>query len=218
MKLPKKVVNIPNGVDIRSITLSRLELLNELDLNLKNRPLFSTIALLEERKGHIWLLKAIKKLKESKISLDFSPFFIFEGNGTTYSILNNYILDNKLEDYVVIFKEIPNIFNLINASDAIILPSVFKEDFPNVIIESMSLGKPVIGTKIAGIPEQIDHNINGCLVNPKDSDDLYGSIIHLMNKEIRETYGTQAKYKYNNNYKVEISIEKYIRLYKLKIN
>ena len=81
LKLPKKVVNIPNGVDIRSITLSRLELLNELDLNLKNRPLFSTIALLEERKGHIWLLKAIKKLKESKISLDFSPFFIFEGNG-----------------------------------------------------------------------------------------------------------------------------------------
>ena len=211
-----KVVNIPNGVKIRDITLSRLELLNELDLDLKNRPLFSTIALLEERKGHIWLLKAIKKIKETNINTDTSPFFIFEGNGSTYSILKNYISKNKLENYVTIIKEIPNIFNLINASDAIILPSIFMEDFPNVIIEAMSLGKPVIGTKIAGIPEQIDHHKNGCLVKPKDSDALYDSIIHLMNKDVRETYGIQSKHKYNENYKVEISVNKYIQLYKSK--
>ena len=211
-----KVVNIPNGVKIRDITLSRLELLNELDLDLKNRPLFSTIALLEERKGHIWLLKAIKKIKETNINTDTSPFFIFEGNGSTYSILKNYISKNKLENYVAIIKEIPNIFNLINASDAIILPSIFMEDFPNVIIEAMSLGKPVIGTKIAGIPEQIDHHKNGCLVKPKDSDALYDSIIHLMNKDVRETYGIQSKHKYNENYKVEISVNKYIQLYKSK--
>jgi L-malate glycosyltransferase len=211
-----KVVNIPNGVKLREITLSRLELLKDLELDLKNRPLFSTIALLEERKGHIWLLKAIKKLKESNIDSDASPFFIFEGNGSTFSILNNYISKNKLENYVTIIKEIPNIFNLINASDAIILPSIFMEDFPNVIIEAMSLGKPVIGTKIAGIPEQIDHHKNGCLVKPKDSGALYDSIIHLMNKDVRETYGIQSKHKYNENYKVEISINKYIQLYKSK--
>ena len=211
-----KVVNISNGVKLREITLSRLELLKDLELDLKNRPLFSTIALLEERKGHIWLLKAIKKLKESNIDSDASPFFIFEGNGSTYSILSNYISKNKLENYVTIIKEIPNIFNLINASDAIILPSIFMEDFPNVIIEAMSLGKPVIGTKIAGIPEQIDHHKNGCLVKPKDSDALYDSIVHLMNKDIRETYGIQSKHKYNENYKVEISVNKYMQLYKSK--
>ena len=111
-----KVVNIPNGVKIRDITLSRLELLNELGLDLKNRSLFSTIALLEERKGHIWLLKAIKKLKETNIDKETFPFFIFEGDGSTFSMLNNYIKENKLENYVKIIKKIPNIFNLINAS------------------------------------------------------------------------------------------------------
>lgn len=211
-----KVVNIPNGVKLRDITLSRLELLKELKLDLKNRPLFSTIAVLEKRKGHIWLLKAIKKLKESNIDLDDSPFFILEGNGSTYSILRNYISQNKLENYVTMIKEIPNIFNLINASDAIILPSIFMEDFPNVIIEAMSLGKPVIGTKIAGIPEQINHHKNGCLVKPKDSDALCDSIIHLMNKDVRETYGIQSKNKYNENYKIEISFNKYKQLYKSK--
>lgn len=44
LKLSKnKVLNIPNGVNVRDITLSRLELINDLDLNLKNRPIFSTI-------------------------------------------------------------------------------------------------------------------------------------------------------------------------------
>jgi len=155
-------------------------------------------------------------LKNSNIDSDVAPFFIFEGNGDMYPKLNNYIYDNKLENYVKIFKEIPNIFNLINASDAIILPSIFMEDFPNVIIEAMSLGKPVIGTKIAGIPEQIDHHKNGCLVNPKDPEDLYNSIVHLMNKDLRESYGIQSKIKYNENYKVEISVNKYIQLYKSK--
>ena len=133
-----------------------------------------------------------------------------------FSILKNYISENGLENYVVIIKEIPNVFNLINASDAVILPSIFMEDFPNVIIEAMSLGKPVIGTKIAGVPEQIDHHKNGCLVNPKDSNSLYDSIVHLMNKDDRETYGIQSKHKYNENYKVEISVNKYIQLYKSK--
>ena len=39
--------------------------------------------------------------------------------------------------------------------------------------------------------------------------------IHLMNKDVRETYGIQSKHKYNENYKVEISVNKYIHLYKL---
>ena len=217
LKLPKgKVANIPNGVMIRNLTLPKRDLISELELNLDNRLLFSTIALLEERKGHIWLLRAIKMFKRSKTPIQKCPFFVFEGNGSKYYELQKYIVENNLEDYVAIFKSIPNIYNLINASDVVILPSIFMEDFPNVIIEAMSLGKPVIGTKIAGIPEQIDHHKNGCLVNPKDSNALFESIVHMMNKNVRDSYGVQSKHKYNENYKVEISVNKYIQLYKSK--
>lgn len=211
----KKVKNIPNGIKVRDITLSRSELLRELDLDIMDRPLFSTIALLEERKGHLWLLKAIKKLKKVENDIKTSPFFIFEGDGPCYSRLNKYIKENKLEEYVIIIKKIPNIFNLINASDAIILPSIFMEDFPNIIIEAMSLGKPVVGTKIAGIPEQIDHRINGFLVNPKDSNGLHDSIMLLRDKELRLRYGNKSMDKFNKNYTVEISTSKYLKLYNL---
>lgn len=211
----KKVKNIANGIKVRDITLSKSKFLAELDLDLMTRPLFSTIALLEKRKGHIWLLKAIKKLKHVKNDIKTCPFFILEGDGPCYKSLNEYIAKNNLEDYVTIIKKISNIFNLINASDVIILPSIYMEDFPNVIVEAMSLGKPVIGTKIAGIPEQIDHQINGLLINPKDSDELYDSILQLIDKDLRLKYGNESINKFNKNYTVEISTSNYLKLYKL---
>ena len=79
----------------------------------------------------------------------------------------------------------------------------------------MSLGKPVIGTKIAGIPEQIDHQINGFLINPKDSDGLYDSILQLIDKDLRLKYGNESINKFNKNYTVEISTSNYLKLYKL---
>ena len=85
-----------------------------------------------------------------------------------------------------------NIFDLINASDVIILPSIENEDFPNIIIEAMSLGKPTIGSKIAGIPEQIDHNKNGYLINPKDDKDLLKKIIKISNKKKLKSFSNNA--------------------------
>ena len=217
LNIPKnKIFNIPNGIKKRKITQSKHELLKQLKLKIDKRKLFTTIALLEKRKGHIWLLKAIKMVKDSYVNINSAPFFIFEGEGDEYFSLSDYIKENNLENYVLIVKKIPNIFNLINASDVIILPSIAMEDFPNVIIEAMSLGKPTIGTKIAGIPEQIDHNLNGCLVDPKDSAKLFSCINHLMNKKIRDQYSIQSKIKYEKNYKVEISVKKYLQLYKSK--
>ena len=67
---------------------------------------------------------------------------------------------------------------MINAFDFIILPSISHEDFPNVVVEAFSLGKPVIGSKIAGKPQQIYHEINGILVSPKKVEELTCAILN----------------------------------------
>jgi glycosyltransferase involved in cell wall biosynthesis len=107
------------------------------------------------------------------------------------------------------------IFNLINASDFIVLPSIKNEDFPNIILESMSLSKPVIASNFSGIPEQIEHMNSGILVKPKDVSGLMDAIkIIVDNKDLRITLGKNAKMRFDTQFTEIIAIEHYQELYK----
>jgi len=206
-----KIVSIPNGISPRIITLERKKYLLSLGINDK-KLIFSTVALLEERKGHIWLLKALKILKDY-LPADKLPVFLFEGEGDQKEQLVDFITANGLAEHVRLIGETKYIFNLINASDVIILPSIAYEDFPNVILEAMSLGKPVIGTNIAGIPEQIDDNKNGFIVPPKDPEALAKAIIKMLDPVKMNNFSRNALQKFKTNYSVEISIRKYLKMY-----
>lgn len=213
LKLDKsKVINIANGTRPREITKTKQEYLDSLNLNLNGRLLFSTVAILEERKGHIWLLKAIKHLKTIMSSADI-PFFIFEGVGIQKKTLLEYISKNELEDDVMLIGNMEHIFNLLNASDVIVVPSISNEDFPNVIIEAMSLGKPVIGTNIAGIPEQINHDLNGYIVEPKNITALSDVMYKIINKNVIKSFSINAINKFNSEFTIEHSIDRYLNTY-----
>lgn len=61
------------------------------------------------------------------------------------------------------------------AARALILPS-FAEGLPVVLMEAMSLRKPVLTTYIAGIPELVQHNVNGWLFPAGSSTDIANAI------------------------------------------
>jgi glycosyltransferase involved in cell wall biosynthesis len=110
---------------------------------------------------------------------------------------------------------IPDIFNLLNASDFVILPSIANEDFPFIVIEAMSLGKPAIGTDIAGMPEQIENNKTGIIVKPKNSDELLQAIMLLaINPLLLQQYSILAKIRFDTLFEESISVRKYYDLYK----
>ena len=210
----KKLITINNGIHKREITLTKCEFKKKYSIP-ENRTIVSVVANLEKRKGHIYLLYAILQIKE-QYSSEFNPFFIFEGFGPEKATLKNFIYENGLQEDVLMIDFIPDIFNLINTSEIIVLPSISNEDFPNIIIESMSLGKPVIGTKIAGIPEQIEDNKTGFLVQPKNPEELKNAIIKLLsNPSLIQQFSIEAKIKFDKLYEKSISIKKYIKLYRL---
>lgn len=64
-----------------------------------------------------------------------------------------------------------------------VLPAIRGEGLPNVILEAMSLGLPVIATKLAGIPDTVEHGKTGFLVDPKDSESLAKYISLLLTDE-----------------------------------
>jgi glycosyltransferase involved in cell wall biosynthesis len=210
---PQKQLTINNGIQKRAITLTKKEFKEKYSIP-ENKLIASVVANLEKRKGHIILLEAILKIKQQH-SQNIDVFFIFEGIGPEKNNLKKYIAENDLDENVIIIDFIPDIFNLLNASDFVILPSIANEDFPNVITEAMSLGKPVIGTNIAGIPEQIENNKTGIVVKSQNPEELKQAILRFASDpSLIQQFSIAAKIKFDSLFEKTISIQKYYNLYK----
>lgn len=52
--------------------------------------------------------------------------------------------------------------------DLFVLPSLFGEGLPMVVLEAMAAGVPVIATRVEGVPEAIEHGVSGLIANPND--------------------------------------------------
>ena len=122
-----------------------------------------------EQKGQMLLLEAAKKLNDSGINFEL----ILAGDGEMRAEIESLIIQYQLQDKVKITGWISSdeVRNHILSSQALVLPS-FAEGLPVVIMEAMSLKRPVISTYIAGIPELLKSGENGWLCVAGDVEDL----------------------------------------------
>lgn len=201
---------IRNGITPRKATMSTSSFKKLYNIP-EDKLVFSEIANLEERKGHRVLLQAIKRLRERGEANNVH--YVLEGTGPLKTEIEAYIQDNQLNDIVSLI-QVKAIYDLYQATDVLILPSIHTEDFPNTIIEAMGQGIPAIGTRIAGIPEQIMDHQNGILIDPSDVEQLAVAIKEMAdNNELRESCSRNAKETFESNYTAEISVRNYSKLY-----
>jgi len=70
------------------------------------------------------------------------------------------------------------------------------EGFPNVLVEYMAAGKPVVSTRVGGVTEILEDRKNGLLVEPGDTDGLTKALLELMrDRETRDRLGREARRK-----------------------
>jgi glycosyltransferase involved in cell wall biosynthesis len=60
--------------------------------------------------------------------------------------------------------------------DVFVLPSLFGEGLPMVVLEAMAAGVPVVATRVEGVPEAIEHGVSGLIANPNDPESLAACI------------------------------------------
>lgn len=73
---------------------------------------------------------------------------------------------------------------VLSTFDCLILPS-YREGYPGIIIEAFSVGIPIITTRVGGIPEIVQHNVQGILVEPGNLSVLKKEIASLTSDKIR---------------------------------
>ncbi|MGZ5920758.1 MAG: glycosyltransferase family 4 protein [Rhizomicrobium sp.] len=79
------------------------------------------------------------------------------------------------------------------AADVFVLASMFQETFGLVILEAFAAGIPVIGARSGGVPELVEDDRTGLLVDQGDVDGLYRAMRRLLDRELRGRLGTAAR-------------------------
>lgn len=215
LRLPdRKARSIHNGITPRITDETREATRLRLGAP-KGRLLLGVIAVLSPRKGHLILLEALSLLKRQRTNQDnLIPFIILEGVGEMGTAIDEFIARHDLGEDVRRIGLERNIFNLMAAIDAVVLPSVSHEDFPNIVLEAMSLGKPVIASNLAGVPEQIEHMKSGILVDCGDVDALAEAMQLVADDPVlRERIGKNAQQRFAERFTAEIAVSGYLALY-----
>lgn len=146
----KKTIVINNGFDISSIKKKSQQKIEENYLSVFSKPNVITIGRLTYQKGQWLLIEATRRIV--KVIPDFQLVII--GKGELKSKLMIQIDEYKLRKNVTIIDHVLNPFKFISKSNMFVLSSLY-EGFPNVLIEAMACGVPVISTDCLTGPREI---------------------------------------------------------------
>ncbi len=134
---------------------------------------------LVEKNGVIHLAEATKHITNPKLKL------LFIGDGPERDSIEN-LLEQKFKNrfFMLGSKSHDQIIPYYSAADFSILPSLMEATSISGL-EAMSVGLPLVGTRVGGIPELIKIGENGYLCNPADSKDLAQKIDQLISENLR---------------------------------
>lgn len=171
------------------------------------------VAAMEERKGHAYVIHAIRRLIDNDPKFkDLKAYFI--GGGMIKGSVEKMIAEQRLQDNIKLLGHRRDYAKYLASTKVLLNPSIGYEDLPFVIIEAMSIGVPVIGTDIAGIPEEIENGANGYIVKPKDVEALAEAIKGLLiDGQKRLLMGTQGRRIFNEKFTIDKMVGSYMRIY-----
>lgn len=182
----KRVVFIPNGVDIKKFSDKRKfssQCKNALGFE-QNATLIGCVANFRHVKNHVCLVKAFKRVHQkyptAKLILIGTGFGADEENSE--NDIKRTINDLALNQHVIFTGYRDDVPELLGNLDLFCLPSL-SEGMPVALIEAMAARIPVVGSNVRGIREVISHKVNGMLFEVNDERALSEIIMILLNNK-----------------------------------
>ena len=213
-RIKNEVKIIPMGIYIKKFRMKENKTLLRKKYGIKQKIVLLFLGRLAEKKGLKYLINALPLLK----NLDY--MLLVSGHGplrkdleTTVNKLN---LKNKVKflGYITEKEKI----DYLSLSDILVVPSIITksgdtEGLPATIMEGMASGIPIIATNVGGVKDIVKNNINGILIEEKNSKQIAEKLIYLSNrKKFRQKISKNAL-KTSKNYDLSFIGKKIKEIY-----
>jgi glycosyltransferase involved in cell wall biosynthesis len=206
----RKTRIIPGGIYLEGLPPEKKIKIIEKKYNLEDKKIILFSGKLTAQKGVSYLIKAAKDIR--------GEIYII-GDGPEKKNLEDFAYQNKLKNvhflgYMGGNKK-EELEEFYYRADVFVAPSVWDEPLGLVILEAMATKTPVIASRKGGIPLAVKNGINGILIRPRNSKQIFEACNKLLgNDELRQKMGQAARETVEKRFTWEKIAEKYIRLYK----
>jgi glycosyltransferase involved in cell wall biosynthesis len=96
--------------------------------------------------------------------------------------VQEFIRSHHMQDRILLTGFVDNVDDYLRASDIFAFPTE-NEAFPLALLEAMACGLPVVATRVGGIPDAIEHEQNGLMIDPAQEDQLQAALERLIGDE-----------------------------------
>jgi len=199
---PDKVVTIYNGIDVERFSAVNPQIVAQVRPTFDipaDVPLVGAVGRLHRQKGFGYLVAAMAQVREHIPDVRL----LLIGDGELRGELEAQARAAGLSEAAVFAGMRLNIPEILATLDVFALPSLW-EGMPNVVLEAMAAGLPVVATAVGGTPEVVVNGVTGFLVPPRDPDALAKAIIRLLcDPDLRRRMGKAGRERVERFFSVE---------------
>lgn len=177
---PRRITVIPNGVSLERFKPGHSGLHNEICNEFgvpSNTALIISASNLRPEKGIADLLTAAETVVAEKPN----TLFLVVGEGAERQTLLERTAEKGLQKFVRFTGSRSDVHRLMAAGDVVVAPSAWQEPAGLVVIEGMAAGRPVVATRVGGIPEYVEDGVTGILVEAHAPQQFAGALLRLLN-------------------------------------
>ncbi len=158
-------------------------------------------------KNHELMINSLKELTNKYKNLKLN----FYGGGYLLEELKNIVSEGNLTDNIAFEGVKSNINEILKEGDIFILPSQH-EGLPLSLLEAMAAGLPCIAANVGGIPDVIEDNVDGVLIQPNEKELIEALEKIILDEKFRKKIGKNAILK-SKMFSNTIVTGKYIEVY-----
>ena len=210
-----KLVVIPNGIDMASFeNLPTREEVRAAEALPTDQFILASIGRPRPQKGYDILIDAFGRLAPSYPKAQL----LFVGDGPDRPFLQEKANQLGLSERVTFLGDRIDIPRLLPALDIVVLPSRH-EGMPNVALEAMAAGLPVVATTVGGIPEVVDRARTGLLVPPENPAELASALCTILeNPDLARKMGASGRQRIEENFDIQQTVARTEQLYASLLN